>query len=226
MKTRGQPHSSSVIYQWGRISHWLLSCLVSMCNHTWMVTWVLEIKFRSLWLHGKHLTDWTISPVPSCIMIFLYKALSSSLYQHTGECILVASMHKKQVHPSLYLPLFILSPPPMSFSPNELRTVKQLVLSIPLHVTLCLLMPKVDENMVSFLSYLYRSNKSQEEPKIKSNIWKRNGVFDDRKFLAPSSINCYAHAVIFSLKCLAILLSKKIAWCISNLGKCIKKSRC
>lgn len=167
VKTRGQPHSSSVIYQWGRISHWLLSCLVSMCNHTWMVTWVLEIKFGSSWLHGKHLTDWTISPVPSCILILLYKALSSSLYQHTGECILVASVHKKRVHPSLCLPLFILSPPPMSFSPNELRTVKQLVLSIPLHVTLCLLMPKVDANMVSFLSYLYRSNKSQEEPKIK-----------------------------------------------------------
>lgn len=141
METRGQPQASFLMWNLlvrQDLSHWLLSWLASMCNQACIVTWVLEIKFRSLWLHGKHLTDWIISPVLSSILI----SPSSSLYPYNGESILAASLHKEG--PPFFLPpsLYNVFTTNVFLSQWEHWTVKQLVFGGPLHTTPCLLMPK------------------------------------------------------------------------------------
>lgn len=38
------------------LSSWSLE--YSMCRHTWLLAWVLGIKFSSSWLHSTHITPW------------------------------------------------------------------------------------------------------------------------------------------------------------------------
>lgn len=51
-----EPQEPSCLY--------LPSAEVTNVYHTWFFTWVLELKFRVSWLHGKHCTDSNLASGP------------------------------------------------------------------------------------------------------------------------------------------------------------------